>query len=248
MLETQDRLKELSVFLAEQQSKLEEVRCALENHDDLIVTTFASIRRTIRKFITKITGKQSEVQRLRTPGKGLQTARGDGAIHSASTALAAIACALHQDGIVTNFGDLRIKCAQLIVEEVSELLEGIAECDEIKTLDALADCEFVIHGIATRLDLPLAQAFIEVCNSNLSKSLDHRMPGGDKAKGKGDEYQAPILGPILHEYRLLQALPHKLQLEAGRYFCANCGKSHGEICSELDKYGRSKCEYTKATK
>lgn len=57
----------------------------------------------------------------------------------------------------------------LITEEVKELNDAIKEKDITETIDALADIEYVVQGMAAALGIDLDKAFDIVHTSNMSK-------------------------------------------------------------------------------
>lgn len=74
---------------------------------------------------------------------------------------------------------------ELMLEELGEVLQGIADNDQVKTLDGIADCAYVVIGTATSFDLPFNKAFEEVHRSNMTKSSRAASHAGDKGKGEG---------------------------------------------------------------
>lgn len=68
-----------------------------------------------------------------------------------------------------------------LVEEVGELAEGILKNDPALTEDALADCLYVLCGIANLEGVDLTRAFNAVHRSNMTKTRD----GGYSPKGEG---------------------------------------------------------------
>lgn len=87
-----------------------------------------------------------------------------------------------------------------LVEEVGELAVGLHKGSRVLTADALADCLYVLCGIANRGGYDLAVLFDEVHASNMTKTMD----GGLSPKGPG--YVAPKLstdyppGHPLHDH------------------------------------------------
>lgn len=93
--------------------------------------------------------------------------------------------------------DRRLLRMHLILEEVSELIDGINCGDELETLDGMADAIVVICGTAVTFDLPLSEAFEEVHRSNMTK----KPKTGPRLRDKGDDYSPPDLEHILKEHR-----------------------------------------------
>ena len=65
--------------------------------------------------------------------------------------------------------DSRLLRAHLLVEEVSEALEALADRDEVALADALGDLEYVNMGTAVGYDIPLPEVFEEIHRSNMTK-------------------------------------------------------------------------------
>ena len=95
--------------------------------------------------------------------------------------------------------DIGIHRLHLLIEEIDELVDGLAGGYEIVVLDALADISYIIEGTAVIYDLPLAAAFWEVHRSNMTKNKNAKFKTKDK--GKGPTYSSPNLAKVLEEYR-----------------------------------------------
>jgi predicted HAD superfamily Cof-like phosphohydrolase len=65
--------------------------------------------------------------------------------------------------------DVRWLRAHLMMEELSEVILGLATCNKVDVLDGLADLSYVTLGTAAVYELPLAEAFEEVHKSNMTK-------------------------------------------------------------------------------
>lgn len=91
--------------------------------------------------------------------------------------------------------------AHLILEEFSEMLIGMGSSDELQTLDALADLQYVVSGSAVTFDLPLEMAFLEVHRSNMTKEKQPKDVDKARVRDKGPNYQPPDLRMILEAYR-----------------------------------------------
>lgn len=98
-------------------------------------------------------------------------------------------------------GDHRALRAHLIVEEVGEALQALAEGDEERLLDALADLQYVTQGTAVTYDLPLEEAFTEVHRSNMTKEPQISDPDRARVRAKGPNYSPPDLRSVLHAWR-----------------------------------------------
>lgn len=92
--------------------------------------------------------------------------------------------------------------ANLIVEEVGEILEALANNDEVELLDGLADLLYVVFGTAVTYDLPIHTAFREVHCSNMTKNTARGAVGNtDGDRGKNAGYVAPRIKEIIKSYR-----------------------------------------------
>src|SRR5262245_24245697 len=65
--------------------------------------------------------------------------------------------------------DKRWLRAHLLLEEAAETVIAMAEGDEVKALDGLADLLYVLLGTAVTFRWPLEEAFAEVHVSNMTK-------------------------------------------------------------------------------
>jgi NTP pyrophosphatase (non-canonical NTP hydrolase) len=88
---------------------------------------------------------------------------------------------------------------ELLLEELAELLEAMADGDEIKSLDAIGDVLYVVYGTATQFRLPAASAFWEAHTSNMSKGSQAATHSGDKGKGAG--FKEPRFDLVLMAHR-----------------------------------------------
>lgn len=94
--------------------------------------------------------------------------------------------------------DPRLLRAHLMLEELAETIEGLAQRNELKVLDGLADLSYVTHGTAVTFGLPLDAAFDEVHRSNMTKGVRH---GDVRLRTKGEDYQPPDLQRVLDCHR-----------------------------------------------
>ena len=100
---------------------------------------------------------------------------------------------------LANSYDLRIARAQLMIEELGETIVGLANCDEVETLDGLSDLAFVTIGTAVSFGLPLNEGLEEVCSSNLTKS-PHKKDDA-RVRDKGPDYRPPNLKKVMALHR-----------------------------------------------
>lgn len=94
--------------------------------------------------------------------------------------------------------------AALLLEEVAELIEGLAAADEVAALDGLADSLYVLIGTALQFDLPIDDAFDEVHRSNMTKDSAKECRGGSNGKGGG--YSPPNLRNVLDHHKLFERI------------------------------------------
>lgn len=90
--------------------------------------------------------------------------------------------------------------AHLMIEELSETLDGLAAGDPLKTLDSLADLLYVVIGTAVAFGLPLYEAFWEVHWSNMTKAK--RIVYDPRLRNKGASYWPPDLKKVLKKTQL----------------------------------------------
>jgi Phosphoribosyl-ATP pyrophosphohydrolase len=83
--------------------------------------------------------------------------------------------------------------SDLLLEEVRELLDAVAEGDVVKIADALADISYVAAGTAVVYGIPFDAVFAEVHRSNMTKT---NTPAEAKLV-KGPGYEPPEIARIL---------------------------------------------------
>lgn len=96
-------------------------------------------------------------------------------------------------------GSLRLLRAHLMMEELSEAMQALADCDELQLLDALCDLAYVVEGTGVAYGLPMEAAFAEVHRSNMTKAV--RKAGDVRLRDKGRGYVPPDLARVLREPR-----------------------------------------------
>lgn len=97
--------------------------------------------------------------------------------------------------------DTRLMRCHLIGEEFGELMIAMAQMDEVKVLDGLADLIYVCLGTAVAWDLPIAAAFDEVHRSNMTKDVKAGGPDDLRCRDKGKSYESPNLNDIMILHR-----------------------------------------------
>lgn len=95
--------------------------------------------------------------------------------------------------------DKRYVRSHLLIEELGETLCAMGLGDELKTLDGLADLDYVLKGSALTMDLPLAAAFHEVHRSNMTKTRRADDPG--RCRDKGSTFVRPDIAKVLNMHR-----------------------------------------------
>lgn len=112
------------------------------------------------------------------------------------TAECMIRTAKHMEKVLRTEHDPRFLRTQLMLEELGETLLGLANCDEVETLDGLSDLAFVTIGTALAFDLPIVTGLDEVCDSNLTKKITD-----ERVRDKGDDYVPPDMEQIMASHR-----------------------------------------------
>lgn len=87
--------------------------------------------------------------------------------------------------------------SHLMVEELSETLDAIADGDRERILDGLADLTYVVLGTAVAFNLPLPAAFEAVHGSNMTKT--RACANDPRLRHKGHTYEPPNIKEILDE-------------------------------------------------
>jgi len=106
-----------------------------------------------------------------------------------------------QEALENGETDQRVLRAHLMIEELGELIGAMGNCDEVETLDGVADLTYVVVGTAVTFDLPLPAAFVEVHKSNMTKQCMPDDPAKDRLRDKGPDYVPADLKKVLEEYR-----------------------------------------------
>ncbi|QNJ57099.1 nucleotide pyrophosphohydrolase [Gordonia phage Rabbitrun] len=87
----------------------------------------------------------------------------------------------------------------LLLEEVGELFQGIANNDPVEIADGSTDVKVIVLGIDNRFGLPAQELFDEVHRSNMSKFVDGKAVRDAAGKiQKGPNYSPPQLERILY--------------------------------------------------
>lgn len=130
------------------------------------------------------------------------------------------------EGMMPNEHDPRLARTQLMVEELGETILGLANCNEVETLDGLSDLVFVTIGTALAFGLPIVEGLDEVCDSNLTK--DPRDKTDPRLRRKGPDYVPPNMARVISWHR-------GLDVRAERTSCVEGGQTYmTTIHIELD--------------
>lgn len=130
----------------------------------------------------------------------MASTRDDMVFRSYASQLAALSSSAAA-GMLAQPEDKRFIRAHLMIEELGELMQALADCDELGALDALADLLYVVLGTAVTLDLPVVEAFEEVHRSNMTKRRQSTDAHGERVRDKGPGYDPPDLARILSEFK-----------------------------------------------
>lgn len=92
-------------------------------------------------------------------------------------------------------GDARLYRTLLIVEELAEIVDAMANKNEIELADGLGDLMYVVIGTAITYSIPLYEVFAEIQKANMAKKK--RSKDDPRMRDKGEEWKRPnIKGAI----------------------------------------------------
>lgn len=93
-------------------------------------------------------------------------------------------------------GDARLYRSIAMIEELGEVLEALANRDEVELADGLGDLEYFVNGTAVTYNIPMKEVFAEIQKANMAKK--QRDPKNDpRMRDKGEGWQRPdIKGAI----------------------------------------------------
>lgn len=95
-------------------------------------------------------------------------------------------------------GDERAYRVYLIFEELAETAEALADADEGKLADGIADLHYVTSGTAVTFGLPGDALFDEVHKSNMTKKK-RDVKNDPRMRDKGDCYVPPDLESVINK-------------------------------------------------
>lgn len=101
--------------------------------------------------------------------------------------------------------DQRALRAELMLEELAEVLQALADRDEVELADGIADLLYVTFGTGNQFDIPTLAVFEEVHRSNMTKHAGAADHAGDK--GKGDGFSPADIQSTLNAYHGENKLP-----------------------------------------
>ncbi len=100
----------------------------------------------------------------------------------------------------SRLGDERLYRAYLILEEVQEAVEALANGNEVLLADALGDLEYVTQGTAVTYNIPLAAIFDEIHKSNMTKMM-RDVETNPRMRDKGSDYVPPDIKELIERNR-----------------------------------------------
>lgn len=108
---------------------------------------------------------------------------------------------------VTSMAELPIETIRLrnklIIDEVKEMFDAIADDNVVEVFDALLDLTYVTIGAMMAYGFPAEKGFAEVQRSNMTKLGEDGQPiyDEDGKVVKGPNFEPPQLAPIMEEAR-----------------------------------------------
>lgn len=187
-------LRDLHEFLGEKIHELSEMRDSLASAQELRAEDGL---RAIGAMILDFYRKNRMVVLYRLDQSPKKHRHNDSQLQIDSGTLMAIA--KHALTQFQQTGDQRMLRHHLLCEELGELADAMANCNEVEALDALSDLQYVLSGTAVTLDLPLAEGFCEAHRSNMTKSRHEDDEG--LRNNKGPDYVPADFERVLREYR-----------------------------------------------
>ncbi len=103
-----------------------------------------------------------------------------------------------EDSEFVGIPDTSLVRLHLILEEASELAEALSRGNRIMAADAIADLLYVVIGTAVTYNIPCADVFWEVHQSNMTKAL--RDEKDTRLRSKGSSYRAPAIKEVLEDH------------------------------------------------
>jgi len=98
--------------------------------------------------------------------------------------------------------DIRVYRAQLMMEELGEVIRAMVEVSDSYLLDGLSDLLYVTIGTGCTFNLPTIPGFWEAHRSNMTKAV--RAPNDPRIRDKGKDWEEPDFERVLEEHRCKQ--------------------------------------------
>lgn len=87
--------------------------------------------------------------------------------------------------------DVRLQRATLMIEELSEILQAMHDCNMVELADGLGDLTYVVYGTGVAYGVPVTACVREIHGSNMTKEIGKFKP--KKSKG----YREPDIASVL---------------------------------------------------
>ncbi len=124
--------------------------------------------------------------------------------------------------------DDRLWRCHLIMEELAELMEAMAQGDIIEVFHELCDLRYVSDGTGVTLGLPVDKGVEEIHRANMTKPTNYKTERladqQSRQDTKGPDYVPPNLKKILGDYirALSQCDPLEDHEAEGVFVCGHC--------------------------
>lgn len=93
-------------------------------------------------------------------------------------------------------GDERLYRVYLMLEELQEVVEALAQNDEVLLADALGDLKYVTVGTDITYGIPGQAVFDEIHKSNMTK-IERDITTNHRMRDKGPDYVPPDIAKVL---------------------------------------------------
>jgi NTP pyrophosphatase (non-canonical NTP hydrolase) len=97
-------------------------------------------------------------------------------------------------------GDERLYRCYLMLEELQEVIQAMADNDEVELADGLGDLRYVVSGTAITYSIPLPQLFDAIHESNMSKK-QRCLQTNPRMRDKGPDFFKPDIKGVIAKYR-----------------------------------------------
>ena len=125
--------------------------------------------------------------------------------------------------------DRRLIRAKLMVSELAEVLEALANRDDVALADGLTDLHYVVTGTSLTYNIPEAEVFEEVHASNMTKdTAQDAVVNHSGARGKdAPEYRPPDIRKALEAARAATGLIRRQAYREGNRLATRDGRRVG---------------------